>query len=123
MIIQYLFATFICSFLVNGRKPKKSAWLFLIGQSTMYKIIHEVCRVILDCLEEEFVSFPQNEEDWLNIAYEFLNQFHFPHCLGPVDSKDFGIYAPPNSGVRFKGRKKKNSVRLMATCDAYRRFT
>lgn len=99
-----------------------SAWFFLIGRSTMYKIIPEVCQAIADSLEENYIKFPSTDEEWLDIADGFLREFDMPHCLGPVDSKQVKLENPPNSGVRFKNYKKTSSMGLLGICDAYRRF-
>ena len=107
----------------NGGRVKLSAWMFLIGCSTMYKIIPEVFQAICDCLQKNYVKFPQTEEEWLEIADGFLKEFDLPHCVGSVDSKKCTVNNPPNSGVRFKNYKKASSIGLLATCDAYRRFT
>ena len=88
----------------------------------MYKIIHEVCRAICDCLQDNYINFPQNERDWLTISDGYLREFNFPHCLGLMDIKQFVIDNPPHSGIRFKNRKKKSSMALLGICDAYRRF-
>ena len=100
-----------------------TGWFFLIGQSTAYKIIHEVTRAIVNNMQEEYVKFPETEQEWLQIADGFLSKYHLCNCVGPVDSKQCLLFSPPNSGVKFKNRNNDPAITLMATCDAYRRFT
>ena len=88
----------------------------------MYKIIHEVCRAICDCLQDNYINFPQNERDWLTISDGYLREFNSPHSLGSVDIRQFVIDNPLHSGVRLKNRKKKSSMASLGISDAYRRF-
>lgn len=98
------------------------SWMFRIGRSTMYKLVPEVCEAIYAALHERYLSFPQGD-DWFSIADGFLNEYSFPNCLGCIDGKHCRIKAPAHIASWFFNYKKFNRIVLMATCDAYRRFT
>ena len=96
--------------------------MFRIGQSTVYKIIPEVCKAIASELLPKYVGFP-NKKKWLCIFEEFKKKCDFPNCIGALDGCYIKIQKPPHAGVQFKNYKKFHSIVLMITCDANRIFT
>lgn len=87
----------------------------------MYKIIPEVCSAIIDCLRDEYMTLPKNDE-WKIISQNINDLWNFPNCLGCLDGKHFRIKAPPHSGAYFYSYKKIYSIVFMGICDAYKRF-
>ena len=104
-------------YLAHGNSVRHHAWFQRIGLSTMYKLIEEVCEVIVEVLRPEYVKMP-NEEDWKNIAAEVFARHGMPHCVGSIDGKHIRINAPPLSGSIYSNYKRYFSVVPMATCDA-----
>jgi hypothetical protein len=50
---------------------------------------------------QECMPFPKSEQEWLDIAQGFQDNWNFPHCLGALDGKHVSIQKPPNSGSIF----------------------
>ncbi|XP_003426307.1 uncharacterized protein LOC100678940 [Nasonia vitripennis] len=109
----------VLHYLAHGGCAKNDAWLFLIGRSTIYAIIPEVCRILNSVLIPKYVKFPTKKE-WLQIADGFESHWNFPNYIGALDGKHFRIVKPKNSGVKFRNYKKYD---LLATCDATLRIT
>ena len=53
-----------------------------------------------------YMSPPETEEQWKNIAQEFGYLWHFPHVVGAIDGKHMVIEAPakPVCIIIIKGR-------------------
>ena len=71
----------------------------------------------------EYVTAPNSEEDWLNIANNFDALWNFKHCIGAIDGKHVCIENPPNSGSLYYNYKGFYSIVLLAICDAKYNFT
>ena len=74
-------------------------------------------------MENGYIKFPSNENEWRNIAIDFENKWNFPHRIGAIDGKHVVMQAPPRSGSTFFNYKKTHSIVLMAVCDANYSFT
>ncbi|XP_029162074.1 protein ALP1-like [Nylanderia fulva] len=109
-------------YLATGDQILSIALAFRCGESTVRKIIHETCSVIVKILQPIYLRLPR-EEEWKNICTGFLENWNFPHCVGSFDGKHVEIQAPPNSGSLFFNYKKTFSIVLMAACDHRYRFT
>lgn len=96
-------------------------YIFRIGVSTVAEIVREVCAAIWFCLKEICLPEP-TEEKWLQIANDFSNRAHFPHCIGACDGKHIRIIAPNNSGSMCFNYKSFHSLVLMAICDSSFKF-
>lgn len=88
----------------------------------MYELIEEVCTAIYEELSTEYIAFP-DKDDWKAIADTFERIWNFLNCCGCLDGKHIRIVCPPNTGSLYFNYKKYFSMVLMATCDAYGRFT
>ena len=88
----------------------------------MYKLISEVCSVIVKKLVPVYFP-PFNKNRWLKIAKEYEELWNVPHCLGAIDGRHFNMKKPPHSGSAFYNYRSFFSLVLMASCDANRRFT
>ncbi|XP_043479941.1 uncharacterized protein LOC122509765 [Leptopilina heterotoma] len=110
------------NFLAHGDSTKTTSTLFYIGRSTTYKIVHEVCSVIWDCLSPRYLAV-KDAFDWQIVARSYFEKWNFPNCLGAIDGKEIRIKKPPHSGSLFWNYKKFFSFKLLAACDAHLRFT
>lgn len=88
----------------------------------MYKLIPEICSAIVEILQQEYVSFP-SENDWKTISQKFFVQYGLPNCIGAVDGKHIRIFNQPHAQSYFFNYKRYFSIILMACCDIYRRST
>ena len=88
----------------------------------MYSLIPEVCGVLASILIPLYIPFP-NKQKWLQIAHGFQEICDYSNCIGPLDGSEIETQRPPHSAAQFQNYKKFPSITLMATCDAYRKFT
>uniref|UniRef100_A0A914CW00 Transposase n=1 Tax=Acrobeloides nanus TaxID=290746 RepID=A0A914CW00_9BILA len=42
-------------------------------------------------MSHEFLRTPTTEEEWRNVALEFVSNCYLPHCLGALDGKHMRI--------------------------------
>lgn len=110
------------SFLANGDSIRTTSNLILVGYSTTYNIIAEVCPLIWKILSPLFLR-ERTAEDWEVIANGFNAKWNFPHCMGAIDGKEIRIMAEAHSGSLYYNYKKFYSIKMLAMCDAYYRFT
>ncbi|XP_018358394.1 PREDICTED: uncharacterized protein LOC108758103 [Trachymyrmex cornetzi] len=109
------------SFLAHGDSVNSKAWEFRIGRSTVYAIIHEVCRALWQALQP--IVLPELDElKWSEVAEDFFEKWQFPNCVGALDGKHIRIEAPTHSGSQFFNYKKYFSIVLLAICDANHKF-
>ncbi|KAL7296734.1 hypothetical protein TKK_0010147 [Trichogramma kaykai] len=111
----------VLNYLAKADTIKKNAWFYNVGESTMYKLIPEVCRIINEVLGPKYMKFPSST-DFRRIAEEF-DELSFPHCIGAIDGRHCPVRAPENSGSAFFNYKKFFSIIMMAICDRHERFT
>lgn len=94
---------------------------YLLGASTIRKIVKDTCEAIWDCLVSEYMP-PKNYEEWLQVARQFYERTQFPNCVGAIDGKHIRVKCPGNSGSDFFNYKSFFSVVLLAVTDADYRF-
>lgn len=92
-----------------------------MGFSTVVGIVREVCEAIWECLVDDYMP-PPTDEDWRAIAKEYQELWKFPNCLGAIDGKHVTIRAPSCSGSLYHNYKGNFSVVLLAVVDARYRF-
>lgn len=112
----------LCRYLVTGNSISSLAFSFRLGQSTIRKVIKEVCNVISNTLSPLYLTTPI-EEQWKSIIDGYWNTWQMPNCFGAIDGKHIRIKCPPNSGSCYYNYKKFFSIVLMAVCDHLYRFT
>lgn len=95
---------------------------FLMGVSTIGKIVRETCEVLWTILQPKEMVVP-TMQDWLDIAEGFYSKTQFPNCVGAVDGKHIRLECPPKSGTLYYNYKHFFSIILMAICDANYCFT
>ena len=92
-----------------------------MGRSTVHEIINETCEAIWQALQPDFMK-PPTRQDWEQIEKGFRLKWHFPNCVGALDSKHISIKAPPKSGSLFYNYKGYFSTNLLALVDANYKF-
>ena len=60
------------------------------------------------------MTFPNTEEDWLQISEQIFQQWQFPNSLGAMDGKHVAIINPPNCGSTHYNYKGFYSIVLLA---------
>lgn len=98
------------------------AWDYYVGLTTVHCIIKETCKVLYLYLQPLYLREPTTE-DFEKTANGFMKRWNMPNCFGALDGKHVAIQSPKFSGSEFFNYKKTFSLVLMATCDAYYRFT
>ena len=109
-------------FLATGDLYPSMQWAFLIGRSTISKMVKETCQAISTVFLKEQINVPSTSEGWLKIAEDFSNRWQFHHTLGCIDGKHIAIRSPPNAGSRFHNYKNFDSIILLAVVDANYKF-
>lgn len=105
-----------------GETQESLSMSFRMGQSTVSKIIREVCQTLIVVLKEEFLRFPSNELEWRVVAQDFGDKWNFSNCIGAIDGKHVKIDPPLQSGSYYYNYKGTFSIVLMAVVDAHLRF-
>lgn len=95
---------------------------FRLGQSTISGIIKDTCRALRLILQEQYLKFPDSEDEWKVVAHDFEDMWNFPHCLGAMDGKHCRIDPPLRSGSLYHNYKETFSIVLLAVVDAQLRF-
>ncbi|KAG5861551.1 hypothetical protein JTB14_021353 [Gonioctena quinquepunctata] len=93
-----------------------------LGHATVPVIIRETTKVLWEVLAPKELKVPSVEE-WKAISKGFFEKWNLPNCLGSVDGEHVNIQAPKHSGSVLFNYKKNFTIVLMATCDAFYRFT
>ncbi|KYM96981.1 hypothetical protein ALC62_12358 [Cyphomyrmex costatus] len=73
-------------FLASGDSMTSISYQYLVGLTTVSKIIEETCNTIWNCLVKKVLP-SCSKQDWLNIANEFEEKWNFNHCIGAIDGK------------------------------------
>ncbi|XP_063241738.1 uncharacterized protein LOC134541921 isoform X3 [Bacillus rossius redtenbacheri] len=94
---------------------------YLVGKTTISKVVAETCQVTWDCLHCTEMPEPTVQQ-WIEIADNFYRKTNFPNCAGAVDGKHIRCIKPCRSGSKYFNYKKYFSVVLMAVADADLRF-
>ena len=105
-------------FLLSGMSYSRLAYVTRIHETTLGKIIPEVCDAIYMAMREEFVKTPTTETEWLKVSNGFEHRWQFPNCLGAVDGKHVQIVPPPHSGSYYYNYKGNHSIVLMAVANS-----
>ena len=84
-------------YLAAGDSHQSIAFLFKNGDSTIDKIVNEVCDALWDALQD-YISQPSSESQWKNIFSGFENHWNMRHCLGAIDGKHIAMKKPADSG-------------------------
>ncbi|XP_030383296.1 uncharacterized protein LOC115630780 [Scaptodrosophila lebanonensis] len=104
-----LFLTLI--YLANAESVLELSKAFKMGPSTVRAIVQETCDLLWNILAPAFLPQP-NEQAYTNIAENYEQMWHVPHCLGAVDCKLVDL--------SYRGQKE---IVLLASCDTNLAFT
>ena len=94
-----------------------------MGKKSVSRIVSETSEAIIQVLLRDYMSPPETEEQWKNIAQEFGDLWQFPHVVGAIDGKHVVIEAPAKSGTLYHNYKGTFSIVLLAVCEAKYNFT
>ena len=92
------------------------AHLFGVGTSSVCVIVHEVCKAIVDCLLDKYISIPRGERA-MEVIRGFEEVWGFPQCFGAIDGSHIPILAPHGSATEYYNRKGQHSIVLQALVD------
>ena len=104
-------------YLATGEFYESLMYQFRIHNTTISKIIQEVCQAIYKVLQPIYMRLPTNEEEWLEIAEKTYQRWNYPNCFGAADGKHIAIVKPKHSGSDFYNYKGFYSIVLMALVD------
>ena len=98
-----------------------------IGESTVIKIVDEVCQVIVENMWHDSVEkyFPKSKEEFLVKMQEMESQWQFEYAFSAIDCSHLPIKRPPGGAQAIKeyhNFKNFYSVILLALVDAKYRF-
>ena len=60
----------------------------------MSRTVSETSEAIIQALLQDYMSPPETEKQWKNIAQEFGDLWLFPHVVGAIDGK-YVVIEPP----------------------------
>ena len=109
-------------YLATGDSQKSESFNFVVGRSTVSKIVRECCSALWQALAKTYIPTPTSDRAWKEIANEFMNEWNLPHVIGALDGKHIHIQCPKFGGSDFYNYKEFHSMNLMAICDAQYRF-
>ena len=81
-------------FLASGDSEVSLSYLFRMGKKSVSRMVSETSQAIVQVLLQGFMSPPETEGQWENIAQEFGDPWQFPHVIGAIDGKHVVIEAP-----------------------------
>ena len=110
-------------FFASGDSQVFLSYLFQMGKKIVSRIVSETSEAIIQVLLQDYMSLPEIEERWKNIAQEFGDLWQFPHVVGAIERKDVVIEAPAKSDTLYHNYKRRFSIVLLAVCDAKYKFT
>ncbi|KAK5648031.1 hypothetical protein RI129_002923 [Pyrocoelia pectoralis] len=97
-------------FLATGETYRSLMYQTRIHESTISRIVPEVCSAIIKHLRTNLKP-PCTVDEWRNIAKDFNALWNFPHCLGALDD-----------GSYYYNYKGEHIIVLLAMSDAHYRF-
>ncbi|XP_018398799.1 PREDICTED: putative nuclease HARBI1 [Cyphomyrmex costatus] len=108
--------------LATGETQESLSYSFRLGQSTISGIIKDTCRALVSVLQDKYLKFPDSKLAWKAVAYDYMERWNFPNCLGAMDGKHIRIDPPLQSGSSYFNYKETFSIVLLALVDAQLRF-
>ncbi|XP_037564215.1 uncharacterized protein LOC119443133 [Dermacentor silvarum] len=69
-------------FLANGDTFRSLSYNFLTGRSTACEIVRQTTSALWDALQSTYLRFPATSQEWLKIAADMEEFWHFPNCIG-----------------------------------------
>ncbi|XP_047475510.1 uncharacterized protein LOC125029581 [Penaeus chinensis] len=94
-------------FLATGQAYEELKHTTSISAQSLGRIVPETCKAIWASLQEDFMKFPESEQEWIEIAKGFEEVCNFPRSLGVCGGKHVLITPPPRSGTSFYNYRRK----------------
>lgn len=95
---------------------------FCIPYTTVCLIIKDTLSAIWKALQPVYLPQPTTAM-FEQICSDYWNMWNFPNCCGALDGKHVMVQKPKGGGSLYRNYKDRDSVVLMAMCDARYRFT
>jgi DDE superfamily endonuclease len=107
----------------NGANNSNQRHTFGVGYGTGDLYRDRVAKALRD-LSEEYIHWPDSEEERREISKAIQTNFNFPRCLGIVDGTLFPLAFQPQTedAPDYSGRKYGYSLSTMIICDHKRRI-
>ena len=103
-------------------KDTGSLWMtantFGIHQSTVTKVITEVCSAINRLLGPTYIHLPRNKGEMRQKASEFELKFGMIQAIGCIDGTHVALKRPPDNSQDFFNYKQFFSLNIQAVCDS-----
>lgn len=109
-------------YLAHSDSVKSKHLEYRLGNSTVYKVIHETCQALWFALSL-IVLKNKDRFGWECISNKFITKWQFQNCVRAIDGRHMRIKVSPNSGSSFYNYKQFFSIILLATRDASYKFT
>lgn len=106
----------------SGQSDKGQRSVFRKGQGSGRQWSRRVCRAIIECLEDDYLRWPDAEERQ-DISERIRKQHYFPNCVGLIDGTLTPLAFRPETedAPDYKGRKVLYSLSMLVVCDDKRR--
>ena len=92
-------------FLATGESYNSLMYQYRVSKAALGLFVPEVCNVIIEEFQDEFIRFPTTSEEWESLADGFEKRWQFPNCFGAVDGKHIAIVKPKISGSTYHNYK------------------
>ena len=93
-----------------------------LHNSTVSKVIRRVSIVIIRRLKNEFLRFPDDADELLQISNQFFEKCGFPGVVGAIDCTHIRIVKPKENPAGYINRKNYYSLNCQMICDCNLRF-
>ena len=87
-----------------------------LDKSTVSRIVRRVT-LALSRRVDQFIRFPQMQEERNNAKQGFYNIANFPCAIGCIDATHIRIIAPTENKWDFVNRKRYHSINVQGICD------
>ncbi|XP_062621654.1 putative nuclease HARBI1 [Saccostrea cucullata] len=108
--------------LASGTKYRDMQYAWRVPHNTISKVVRDVCEAIVDEYLDEQMTCPTTEEEWRQIADDWLQRWNFPHTIGAIDGKHVACKAPPNTGSEYYNYKGFFSIILFGMVSSDYKF-
>jgi hypothetical protein len=107
----------------NGMSDRKGCSVFRVSKGTIRAYKDRVVQAILDCMFEDFVKWPDEEERGI-IAERIRTGFGLPNCIGVADGTLLPLAFRPSTEdyADYKGRKMLYTLTMLVVNDDQRRI-
>lgn len=92
-----------------------------ISKSSANRFIHAATRILVS-KAQQFISFPNSNEELIEIIEGFHEISQFPGIIGAIDGTQIGIRAPPENEYAYVNRKGFHSINVQVVIDHKARF-